>query len=136
MHILQQSISGFPAFLLYFVVSLVLLGLFLAVYVRVTPYQEIPLIRQGNVAASISLSGAMLGFAIPLANSIRQAANLPDMVLWGVIALVVQILVFVAVRAIIPGLARDIPEGKVAQGVFLGSLSVVTGILNAVSMTY
>jgi putative membrane protein len=35
-----------------------------------------------------------------------------------------------------PELVRDIPAGKVATGVFVGSLSVVTGILNAACMTY
>ena len=52
------------------------------------------------------------------------------------IALVVQILVFVAVRLMVRDIARLISEGKVATGVFLGALSLAAGILNAACMTY
>ena len=54
----------------------------------------------------------------------------------GVVAMVVQLLVFWVVTHIIPTIAKGIPEGKVAQGVFLGSLSVATGVLNAACITY
>ncbi len=136
MDILKHSITGLPAFGLYFATCAVMIAIFLAIYVRITPYREIALIREGNSAAAASLSGALLGFAIPLARSVTQSANLADMVLWGAIALVVQILVFWIVSRVIPQLVRDIPQGKVAQGVFLGAVSLATGILNAACMTY
>jgi len=136
MDIFQQSISGLPAFLTYFLVSVGLLVVFLLIYLRVTPYREIELIREGNIAAALSVSGAMLGFTIPLAHAIAQSVSIPDMVIWGVIALLVQILVYLIVRMLIPRLATDIPAGKVAQGAILGVLSLSTGILNAACMTY
>jgi putative membrane protein len=36
----------------------------------------------------------------------------------------------------IPHLSADVPAGKVAQGVFLGAVSLAIGILNAACMTY
>lgn len=134
MDLLLQSIAGFPPFIITLAAALVLLALFLFIYVRVTPYREIQLIREGNTAAAISLSGATLGFAIPLAQSAAQSGSLLDMLMWSGIAMAVQLLVYVAVRMIIPGIARDIPDGKVAQGVFLGALSLATGLLNAACM--
>ena len=136
MDILKYSIAGLPYFALYLAATFALLALFLFVYVRITPYREIALIRDGNTAAAASLSGSMLGFAIPLANAVVQSASIADMVMWGAIALIVQLLVFFVVTRIIPDIARGIPEGKVAQGVFLGALSTVTGILNAACITY
>ena len=136
MDIIQHSIRGLPPFALYFVCSLALLGLFLVIYVRITPYREFALIREGNAAAAASLSGSMIGFVIPLARSITQSANLADMALWGVIALVVQLLVYFIATRLMPGITGDIPAGKVGPGVFLGALSVATGILNAACMTY
>ncbi|HUP94666.1 MAG TPA: DUF350 domain-containing protein [Burkholderiales bacterium] len=136
MNILQISIRGFPAFMLYFATSLALLGLFVAIYIRITPYRELVLIREGNSAAAASLTGAMLGFVIPLARSVTQSANLADMALWGLIALVVQLLVYFACTRLMPGLAADIPAGKAAPGIFLGAVSIATGILNAACMTY
>ncbi|HXN16162.1 MAG TPA: DUF350 domain-containing protein [Usitatibacter sp.] len=131
-----DSFAGFDNFLLYLVVSLVLLALFLAVYVRVTPYREIALIREGNMAASFSLSGALLGFVVPLSAAVRYSVSLIDMVIWGLIALLVQLAAFVAVKLMIPHLTQDIPQGKGAQGFFLGSLSLGVGLLNAACMSY
>ena len=51
----RESVGGLDDFALYFVVSLVLVAVFLAVYVRITPYREFALIREGNVAAAASL---------------------------------------------------------------------------------
>jgi putative membrane protein len=136
MEIVQHSIGGLPAFLLYLATSLTFLVLFLAIYIWMTPYRELELIREGNVAAGVSLAGTILGFVIPLAHAVAQSVNLADMAVWAFIALIVQLLVFFAVTRLIPDIARDIPAGKIAPGVFLGSLSLATGILNAACMTY
>ena len=136
MDILQQSISGFPAFIIYLGSTLALLAVFLFLYIRITPYREIQLIREGNVAAAISLSGATIGFTIPLAKAVAQSGSLLDMLMWGGIALVVQLLAYAVVRLLIPGITKDIPDGKIAQGTFLGMLSLTTGLLNAACMTY
>lgn len=134
MDIIHQSIIGFPPFIVTLAAAFALLAVFLFIYIRITPYREIQLIREGNTAAAVSLSGATLGFAIPLAQSAAQSGNIYDMLLWSAIAMIVQLLVYVAVRLMIPAIARDIPSGKVAQGMFLGVLSLATGLLNAACM--
>jgi putative membrane protein len=131
---IRESLGGFPPFIVYFLISAVLLLVFLFIYLRVTPYREIALIKEGNAAAAASLSGALIGFTLPLAHAVAQSANLVDMLIWALIALVVQLASLLIVRALIPGLMRDIPEGKVAQGVFLGAVSIAAGILNAACM--
>ena len=134
---LTQSLAGLPSFLFYFATAMGLLALFLVVYVLITPYREFTLIREGNVAAAASLSGAMLGFVLPLASAIAHSVGLLDMVIWGVIALLIQILVYLVARFLLfPDLSRDIPAGRVATGVFLGALSIAIGILNAACMSY
>ncbi len=131
-----DSFAGFDDFLLYLVVSLVLLAVFVAVYIRVTPYREISLIREGNMAASFSLSGSLLGFIVPLASAVQHSVSLVDMAIWGLIAMVVQILAFVVVKMLIPSITQDIPADKGAQGFFLGSLSLGVGLLNAACISY
>ena len=134
--ILASSLRGVDDFLLYLFAAIVLLALFLAIYVRVTPYRELALIRAGNGAAAASLSGAMLGFIIPLASAIAHSVALVDMVVWGAVALVVQLIAFFVARALMPSLSADIPAGSVAPGVFVGALSLGVGVLNAACMTY
>jgi|MudIll2142460700_1097286.scaffolds.fasta_scaffold2229965_1 putative membrane protein len=133
---LIQSLAGLPSFLFYFATAIGLLLLFLLAYIFITPYREIALIRAGNAAAAASLSGAMLGFVLPLASAIAHSVSLPDMAVWGLIAMIIQLLVYLAARLLMPDLVRDIPAGKIATGVFLGALSVAIGILNAACMTY
>jgi len=130
------SAGGIDDFLVYFAVSLVLVAAFLALYVRVTPYRDFALIRDGNLAAALSLSGALLGFIVPLASAVAHSVSLLDMALWGVVALVIQIAAYLVARALLPAIARDIPAGRTASGVFLGALSLGVGVLNAACMTY
>ena len=133
---LPQSLSGLPAFISYFATAGALLALFLGVYLWITPYREIALIRAGNAAAAASLSGALLGFVLPLASAIAHSVSLLDMAIWGLIALIVQLLAYLAARLLLPGLAADIPAGQVAAGILTGALSLAVGILNAACMTY
>ena len=133
---LTQSLAGLPAFLSYFAAAIGLFALFLFAYILITPYREIALIREGNAAAAASLSGAILGFVLPLASAIAHSAGLLDMAVWGLTALIIQLLVYLAARLLLPDLACDIPAGKVAIGGFLGALSLAVGILNAACMTY
>ena len=135
-HVVFDSFAGFDDFLVYLGVSLALTALFLAIYVRITPYREFALIREGNTAASFSLSGSLLGFVIPLSAAVKYSVNLVDMAIWGLIALLIQVVAFVVVKMLIPTLARDITEGKGAVGFFLGSLSLAVGLLSAACMSF
>jgi putative membrane protein len=131
-----DSFAGFDDFLVYLAVALVLLAVFVAIYIRVTPYREIALIREGNMAASFSLSGSLLGFIVPLAAAVQHSVSLVDMAIWGLIAMIVQIAAFVVVKVLIPSITEDIPANKGAAGFFLGSLSLGVGLLNAACMSY
>jgi putative membrane protein len=132
---LSESLAGLPAFLTYFFLSLALLVVFLAVYLAVTPYSELALIRQGNVAAAISLGGAVIGFVLPLARAVTQSVSMLDLVAWGGVALVVQVVVFLLVGRLLPRLTKAVKEGQVAAAALLASLAIAVGVLNAASMT-
>lgn len=132
---IEQSLAGLPAFLTYFFLALALLVVFLAVYLAVTPYSELALIRQGNVAAAISLGGAVIGFVLPLARAVTQSVSTLDLVTWGGVALVVQVVVFFLVGKLLPKLTNAVKNGQVAAATLLASLAVGVGVLNAASMT-
>jgi len=135
-HQIMESFSGFDDFLVYLAIASLLLVCFVAIYVRITPYREIGLIRDGNMAAAFSLSGALIGMVIPLSNAVEYSVNPVDMAIWGFIALGIQLIVFVIARIALPNIAQDIPAGKQAAGFFLGAISIAGGILNAACMTY
>jgi putative membrane protein len=131
-----ESLAGLPAFAAYFAVALLLLGAFLAVYLWMTPYPEIRLIREGNTAASASLSGAIIGFVLPLASAIENSVSLADMLVWALVALLVQLLAYFLVHRLLPHLPRDVADGKLASGVFLGATAISFGLLSAACMSY
>lgn len=124
-------INGLPAFASFFATAVLMLAAFVALYVAVTPYSEIRLIRAGNEAAAISLGGAVIGFALPLAVSVAVSHNLYAMIGWGAVAGVVQLFVFVVARLALPRINENIPQGRLASGIFLALLSIAVGILNA-----
>lgn len=124
-------INALPAFVGFFAMAVALLGGFLAIYVFVTPYNEVALIRGGNTAAAVSLAGVIVGFAMPIAVSVAVSHSFIAMLAWGVVAGCVQLLTYMAARLALPEINHSIPQGKLAAGIFLASLSLGTGILNA-----
>jgi putative membrane protein len=131
-----SSLLGLSAFGVYFGVCIGLLALFAMLYAMITPYRELSLIREGNTAAACSYSGALLGFIIPLASAVTHSVGLLDMIIWGIVALIVQVATFFIVRLIFPSIVQDIPHNQLAKGIFLGVLSLTVGVINAACMTY
>ncbi|MCC7310623.1 MAG: DUF350 domain-containing protein [Sulfuritalea sp.] len=129
-------LATLPNFLAYLGTAIVLLVAFMAIYLYVTPYDEINLIRANNVAAAISLSGAVLGFAMPIANVIAHSDTLADLAVWGVIAGIVQLLAWMVARVALPRLKEAIAAGQVAPAIFVAALSITVGLINAACMTY
>ena len=136
MDFIKFSLSGFDEFLIYAGLAVVFVYAYMILYLWITPYKELQLIKDGNVAAAVSLSGSVLGFTFPLAAAIRNSVHPWDMMLWGIIAALVQLLVYIAVRYTLLNVVRRIPDGQVATGVVLGAISVSAGMLNAACMTY
>jgi putative membrane protein len=134
--VLSHFVTAVPAFFAYFGVAVLLIAAFLLVYVNVTPYEEFSLIRAGNVAAAVSLSGALFGFVMPVANAIAHSDTLADLAAWGGVAGVVQILAYLAARYTFPQMNSDIPAGKMAPAVFLAVLSLSVGLISAACMSY
>lgn len=128
---------GAGQFLLYFGMAAVVMIVFKFLYQMVTPYNEMKLIREGCVPAAVTLSGAMLGFAIPVYKSISQAATPIEFLTWAVLAGVLQIVAFIIVRAIlVKDLAARIERGELSVAIYLAAVSVTVGLLNSASMTY
>ena len=127
--------AALPHFLAYFAAAVLLAVVFLALYVAITPHREIALIRDGNSAAATQLIGTFLGFAIPVALVIGNSVSIPDMLLWGAVAAVVQLVVFfVIARLLFKTISQRIVDGCVASGIFVGGIGLGIGILQAACM--
>jgi putative membrane protein len=133
---LLQSLAGLPAFLVYFCTGLVAVILYLFVYTRITGHDEFNLINGNVAAAAIALGLSLIGFVLPVASAIVHSANAIDCMIWSVIALIVQIMVYFAARIPVSNLPQRIANGELAPAIWLGFASLAAGILNAASMVY
>jgi putative membrane protein len=129
------TLAAVPAFLAYFIASLLLLAGFLTLYCAILPGREWDRIRAGNAAAALSLAGAAFGFSLPLAAAIMHADSLADMALWAGISLLVQLGAFAAMHLLRRDVAASIGRGEMAEAILLAAGSVVLGLLNAACMT-
>jgi putative membrane protein len=129
-----QSLSGLPAFLIYFCVASVLVTAYLFVYTWVTPHDEFALIRDNVPGAAISLGLSIIGFALPVTSSIAHSDGVIDMAIWAIVALIVQIASYFVARIAVPDLSQRIAAGELGPAIWLGAVSVTAGLLNAASM--
>jgi putative membrane protein len=117
--------------LAYLATAVVLLAVSITLYLWMTPYRELALVREGNVAAALSLGGASLGLVLPIGSAIYFTHDLREMVVWAVIGSAMQFILFQIMRK----LAKTIEAGNVAVGLLLACLSVSTGLLVAMCIS-
>ena len=131
-----QSLTGLPAFLVYFCTAIFAVVVYLFVYTRITPHDEFKLIRDNDPAAAVALGLSLLGFPLPLVSAIAHSANIVDCLIWSLIALIVQIVVYFVIKIPVPNLSAKIAAGELAPAIWLGLSSLAAGALNAASMIY
>ena len=122
-------------YLKYFDADLVMLVVFAFAYLKITPARELELIKNGNLACALSLSGAMIGFCITLVSSMLHSVGMLSFMIWGFAAAVIQILVYFAATHLIKDANQELLNNNVAVGVLFFGLSVSIGILNAASLS-
>ncbi|MEB6337173.1 DUF350 domain-containing protein [Serratia rhizosphaerae] len=132
----MDIISALAAFSAYFFSGFAMVLVFLFIYTRITAHDEWALIKQNNQSAAFGFVGACLGYVIPLASAAINSVSLLDYVIWGAVALVVQLLLFAAVKVYMPRISDKIEANHLAAGIFLGGVSISGGVLNAACMTY
>ncbi|MEC5398362.1 DUF350 domain-containing protein [Uliginosibacterium sp. H1] len=127
-----QSIYNYAIHLLS---GLAMVGVFVALYLRVTPFCELTLIRRGCVAALLSLGGATLGFSLTVASSILFNTSFVMFLVWGISAMLVQLLTYVIVSRALPHMNEALETNNVAMGGLMGLIAVVVGIVNAACLS-
>ncbi len=116
-------LASLSEFLIFFAVAAALILVFVVVYTRVTRHNELALIKKNSTAAAVAFSGSLIGFALPLASTMISSDTVVELVLWGVVALIVQVLVYLLIRLPMPRISERIEADEVAAGIWLGACS-------------
>jgi putative membrane protein len=127
--------QGLPVLVEQLAVTLALLGIGIACYMLLTPFNERRLVRQGNVAAGVVVAGTLVALAIPLAATLATSVLTLDILLWSIVALVIQLATFVAATVMIRGLRAMIEAGNVAAALVLIGIQIAVALLNAGAMS-
>lgn len=131
---IQAFATGFPTTLLHAGMTLLILVLGAGVYILLTPHREIRLIREGNVAAALSLGGVLVGLSIPLAVSLNASTSAVEIGLWGAATIAVQLLVFRLTDLVLHGLPKRIQDGEMSAAALLVGAKLSTAIILAAAM--
>lgn len=131
----QLPVDQFYLYMKHLLSGLIMVGLFAAVYVRFTPFHEMPLIRRGCTAAALSLAGAIIGFSLTVASSILHNDHYLMFIAWGTLAAVVQMATYLLIERSLPEMKAAIEANNVAMGALMGTVSLVVGVINAACLS-
>ena len=132
--VITSLYNGLPIFMLHGGTAILMLIVGAFIYSKITPWNELELIMQGNTAAAVSFSGAILGIAIPLAAALSSSISIWEIVVWGSVAIVLQITVFLILDLILPNLSEQIKVNKIAAGIFIASNKIALALMNAAAV--
>ncbi len=127
--------DGVPVLLLHFAVTIALLAVAMWAYLMITPFREHYLIIHGNVAAGLLFAGAIVAMALPLAAMLEKADLLIDLVIWSVVALLIQLLAFGVACLFVRDLRHQIEAGNVAVAIALVGGQIAVALINAAAIS-
>ena len=129
--IFDGLVNGPPFLISHFVTSVIVFLIGIIIYLFITPMKEIALIRKKNTAAAISFSGALIGLALPLSSSLSASGSIYEIIVWGFVAIVIQLFCFKAVDILINDLPKRIENGEVSSSILLFSIKISVALLNS-----
>jgi len=132
--VFEGLLNGLPFLLSHFFISILLLVFGTVVYIFITPMKEIKLIRDGNIAASLSFSGALIGIALPLSSSLKASNSISEIMIWGLTAILIQIICFKLVDILIKDLPQRIERGEISSSILLFSIKLGVALLNSAAI--
>ncbi|MEC8622783.1 MAG: DUF350 domain-containing protein [Pseudomonadota bacterium] len=132
--VLQSFLNGFPVLLMHFSVTLLMLVAGAIIYQMITPFNELDLIRGGNIAAALSFSGALVGLALPLAVCMARSINLWDIIIWGCLTLLIQLIAYRIGDALLKDLPKRIETGELSAATTIVGIKLSVAMINAAAV--
>lgn len=133
------SSDSFLSFLAHMGMGLVLILLGLTVFAFTTKFSEWKLIKEGNMAVAYKLWGKVIGLGIILYTVWGGSVNLLDAVIWGLIGIAAQVVVYLLIEYVLTpktNLEKKVEEGNLAVGFSLFAVGITVGLVVAGSLTY
>ena len=133
--VIDSFISGLPILMLHSSVTIAILLAGIWLYIWMTPWDEMALIRKGNNAAALSLGGAIVGLALPLAIAMAASVSVYEIILWGPVTLILQIIAYRVADIVMRTLPKRIEDGQISAAILLVSIKLAAAIVNAAAVS-
>ena len=133
--VLESLTTGLPILILHFLVTVTMLAIGVTVYMWITPFRELRLIRDGNVAAAASLGGAIISLAVPLAFCMSVSVGVADIIVWGLITLAILLIVYRIIDFLLKDLPTRIEAGEVGPAILLASVKIGVAAITAAAVS-
>lgn len=133
--VLDSFVSGFPILMLHSSVTIAILLAGIWLYIWMTPWDELALIRKGNNAAALSLGGAIIGLALPLSIAMAASVSVYEIILWGPVTLILQIIAYRIADIVLRTLPKRIEDGQMSAAILLVSIKLAAAIVNAAAVS-
>ena len=134
MEYISALITGLPFLISHLFITLCLLFIGITSYIFLTPIKELKLIKDGNLSASISFSGALLGIGIPLAISLSVSNSILEIIIWGLTAILLQLLCYKVTDTFLKDLSKRIEEDQIATSILLFSIKISVSLINSAAI--
>ena len=131
---IEGFVSGFPHFLVMTGAAGAMLVVASTLYILLTPWKELALVRGGNGAAGLALAGAISGLAIPLASCLASSLSLFDLVIWGAVALLMQLIAYRVVDLILSDIPGRIENDEAGAAIVLIAAKLAAALLLAAGL--
>ena len=134
MEYISALITGLPFLISHLFITLCLLFIGITSYIFLTPIKEFKLIKDGNISASISFSGALLGIGIPLASSLSVSNSMLEIIIWGLTAILLQLLCFKVTDTFLKDLSKRNEDDQLATSILLFSIKISVSLINSAAI--
>ncbi|MEZ5999804.1 DUF350 domain-containing protein [Hyphomonas sp.] len=127
-------VEAFPRFLIWTASAGVMLVVSSTIYVLLTPWKEFAEVRRGNTAAGFALGGAIAGLALPMSSALASSITLIDFAIWGIVALLLQLIVYRLVDLLLGGLPKRIEGDELGAAAVLVSAKLASALILAAGL--
>jgi putative membrane protein len=131
---IRSFVNGFPEFMIQGGLTLAMLMAGCIVHILLTPMKEMQLIKAGNISAGISVAAVIVGLAIPMTACLATANSIYDLLIWGVVAILLQLLAFRVVDLILRDLPHRIERDEIGAAILLAAVKLAAALVMAAAL--
>ncbi len=128
-------LSSLPTVAAHFLIAIATWAVVALLLIRLTPADEIKLIRAGNLAAAIWTGGMLIALALPIAAAMRYSHGMAEVAAWSLFAALVQVVTYVAAAALAGKTRERLEQGDLASATMVAATQIAVALITAAALS-